>query len=475
MPRPRALWLASLVVLAIGAFPCGTQVEAAAAAPKPSCKSAAALAAAGDSEAATKEYVRLLEEDPAEGCASEGLTNLNKPAPATPTAAEKECVAGRLLLEAHRKEQALSVYESAAKNQPELECVAAGLHAAGPDSEGGVDWSRDAWIVLGIIVLIGLAAWLAPHFDWLVRQLRGVVILRSILKPRLDFEDVGGVEVDEKPGPAITTRIKKKLINMREEALQDAHEYDLDLARPREEFADFVSENGSLKTALEKASDISDQTKLAAALLSIAYTLLPIPRFVIGASLEPPTVDERASLTLLLEQKGKSAAAITLEGAKPKPAATDDTKSDQTTVAPSPSKATISMKPDGTATVELPEPAPAAPSPPAPEKHPNAGDYVRLADPAAVWIQFEIARALNGEPADEDASKSHALTLEGLELYEWDNFESAVEKYELALGLNRKNWSAYVCLAAAESRLGKDPAQSIRRIKEALKGLKGEK
>jgi tetratricopeptide (TPR) repeat protein len=393
------------------------------------CATAEALASAGEAKDARKAYVAVLQADPASKCALTGLTKLNTPAAESAT---KDCETGEQFLDVHRNADAIDSFKAALKKDPKDDCATKGLAEAGPsvptrvldEIAGSIP---TVLIGIGLVVLLLFLLLLFAYWPWLGRGMRRVPLLSLILRPRLTFETLEDAAVDGKPGAPIAARIKERLGRMRDEALADElGEYDLDLGSPREEFADLVSKNGGLKKSLEKASDISDQTKLVAAVLDVVYALLPIPRYEISATLEPPA-STGAAATLLLERNTKHEAATTLRS-------------------PEPAKGTAA---------------------------PGAADYVKLADPAAVWIQFEIARSLKGDKANAAAAESHALVREGLDFYHRDDFEQARASYEKALRINRRNWAAYVCLAVAEARLGKDFARSLKHTEEGLEEMKG--
>jgi tetratricopeptide (TPR) repeat protein len=214
--------------------------------------------------------------------------------------------------------------------------------------------------------------------------------------------------VEGKPGASIAARIKERLHRVREEATSpDALDIGIDFSTPREDFVELVSENGSLKSSLEKASDISDQTKIVAAVLNLAYALLPIERISITATMEPPSRGG-ATATFILEKNARLEAATTLRGAQP-------------------------------ATGE-----------------PTAADYSRLADPAAVWVQYEVARVLAGQREDADAAESYAFLREGLDYQAADERIKARSCYLEAISLDPSNASAYLNLALLDAWFADD-------------------
>lgn len=395
----------------------------------PTCALGRALAKAGETAEAKKAYIAVLMREPEEGCASKALAKLNAKASRP---AREDCETGEKLLDVHRKADAIESFKSALKLDPGDDCATDGLEEAGPSDVtrivGEVTGSIPTvaaifgFAVFGLFILL-----LSGYSRRIARHLRRWWGIRAILKPRLSFGVVEEEATPGKPGTSLTARVKQRLTRMRDEALRD-HEYDLDFGRPREEFADIVSVEPALKTSLEKASDISDQTKPVAALLNIAYTVLPIPRLEIGTTLEPSSSNVPAA-TVMLQQNSKLEGATTLRG-------------------PAPAKKGNDLK---------------------------ASEYLQLADPAAVWVQFEVARVLKGDPPNAAEAESQALVVEGLDLYHMDEMEGARDRFENALRVDHRNWGAYVCLASAEARLGGDFERSIKTILEGLEGMTGER
>jgi tetratricopeptide (TPR) repeat protein len=347
------------------------------------CRFADALAQGKEVKPARKAYVEVLKVNPASKCAENGLAALN--APSTKSAGE---------------ERSDAVDEI-------------------------VGWLSALAILIGLAALLFFAFLFLDYIPKLGLLIRKIPVIgtffNSALAPRLSFGEIDDKSVDHNPGPALTARIKRRLGQMREEATSNELEYDLDSSDPRQRFADVVSETGGLKSALESASDVSDQTKAVAALLSIFYTLLPIKRFEISGSLEPPT-KTGAAATLILEEGSGFVSATSLHGAP--------------------------CKGDSEA---------------------NAAEYMQLADPAAVWIQYEIVANLSHQDTDVSLAESQALIREGIDHLERGERSKACASFEKALRVNRDNWAAYLGLGIAEARLGKDFKQAIARIEEGIR------
>lgn len=396
------------------------------------CALADTLSEAGESKGARREYVAVLRANPNADCAMAGLTALNAE---KPKSASEDCERGRVYLNANRDEDAVKSFSAALEKEPQAECAKDGLEEAGPSwatrtADRVTDAIPTALVFIGLVLLASFLFLLVGYWRPANRFIRrlplvGPVLIGRALGPRLTFEPIDDEAVSGKPGGAIAARIKERLARMRERAIHDgALEHDLDLGTPNDEFADIVSGTGGLQNSLENASDISDQAKVVAALLGFLYGLLPIPRFAISGSLEPPGADGPAA-TMLLERNSKLEGAAKLNGS--------GANGEMTT-----------------------------------------SDYMQLADGAAVWVQYEIARSLAYDPPTVNAAESHALVEEGLDRYRQGKLMNASARYVKALELNRRNWAAYVCLAVAEARLGGDFDRSTQQIEEGLDLMKGE-
>jgi tetratricopeptide (TPR) repeat protein len=396
------------------------------------CAIPEALTKAGEDKEARKAYVEDLKADPSSSCALEGLKKLNAP---TPKSSSEDCDLGNAYLDLNRNDDAIEAFKAGLAKDVTDACAKEGLEEAGPSwltrsANEVAGWIPTIALIIGLVLLAFYLVLLLGHWrrlKWLLEQIWKLgPLIGRILGPRLTISNLSDDSVDGKPGNAVTTRVKERLGRMRSEALsKEPPEYHLDLSTPREDFADLVSGSGGLKSALDNASDISDQGKVVAAVLNIVYVLLPIRRFEISGTLEPPA-STGAAATLILEEGGGFEAAATLQ------------------------------------------------SPPPASGAPGAADYMQLADPAAVWIQYEVARSLNGEDPKPAEAESQALVRDGLGYYAEEQFKEARACYEKALRLNRRNWAAYVCLAVAEARIGDDFPASIQRSAEGFEAIKEE-
>jgi tetratricopeptide (TPR) repeat protein len=133
--------------------------------------------------------------------------------------------------------------------------------------------------------------------------------------------------------------------------------------------------------------------------------------------------------------------------------------------------ATLSLEEDGrmAAAVHLTGPPLAA--------DPSAADYLELVDPAAVWLQYEVARALKDRPkhrpqATAHAAESFALLRKGLDLHLAHDDQEARKAYEKAVALDPRNWAARVNLAMLEARVLNRYAVAVAMLRDALDDIK---
>lgn len=394
--------------------------------PKPSpCASADALKKVGETEEAKKAYLEVLKSGSGSNCAPEGLEELKATEP--PPAAE-DCARGNTYLELDRNGAATKAFEAGLEKNPHSHCAKHGLEKAGPSGVTGAIYEIVQFLptlveAAVLLVLALFAVLMVGYLRPVGRLMRGVPGIRHIVSPRLKIEILEG-EIEDKPGAAIAAGIKERLWRMRDEAVsRTAPGYDLDFGTPRDEFADLVSDNGGLKSALENASEVSEQTKVVAAVINLVYWALPIKRFSLSGCLEPSNEAGEPGATLLLEKNSKLEGAATLRS-------------------PNPTAATL-----------------------------TAADYMRLVDPSAVWLQYEVTRVLRGRDADPEKAESYALLREGLDCYALKSLEEARSCYERAILLNRRNWAAYVSLAVVEARLGDDFKRSVEKAKDGFERM----
>jgi tetratricopeptide (TPR) repeat protein len=370
-----------------------------------------ALRDVGEEQRARKGYVVLLRRDPQLPCATNGLTEIN-----TDTTAQEVkalCDRGDAYRRLHRDDDALSSYKSALeKDATRDSCGETGIDELNSPSTAGrwFDWIAAALpqyllacgLALAALFVFLLSGYFGPMHGLLVQR----PLLGRILSPRLNLEPLSD-QSDKKVGEAIEARIRERLTRMREEATRTQVPA-LDFGTPREDFADLVAGDNGLKSAVEKASEATgEHGKAVAAVLNLLYTLLPIRRLTIAGVVEP-AVGPRASATLNLQNDGRLAAAASLVG-------------------------------------------PVSKTPHALE----ASDYLKLAGPAAVWVQYEVARTIRGSrDLGPDAAESYALVREGLDRQLEGNYPEALGLYDHALELDPTNWAAWVNRGMAEAFLG---------------------
>jgi tetratricopeptide (TPR) repeat protein len=429
-----------------------------------------ALLEVGEKEEARKEYVALVKADPTTRCAIAALKVLNAPVPpsepmscreadeefdqgdldsardeyeqlpagtecaATGLAAIREvdrlCKRGEGYLTLDREDDALASFKSALEKNPEADCATAGLEDVRPSLLDRISAALpDVLWAVGLIVLLVFVVLLTGYFNPMYRFLSTVPVLRHLLRPRLSLQTLDDSALGFKVGAPLTARIKERLRRFRAEALGAetpgtvGTDYDLDFGGVDEEFADLVSGSSSLQNSLGKLSGLSEHTKLVGGLVDLVYALLPIKRLSISGVCDPAAASG-ASASLTLERDARLLAAVTLTG------------------------------------------------PPLP-KAPTAPDYLALADPAAVWAQYVVARSLTRDDVRPEEAESYALLREGLGYQLAGDDIQARIAYREAIELNAQNWAARVNLAVTEARLAKRFETAVQIIQEAIDEMRG--
>ena len=433
------------------------------------CAAPAALLAAGEEVQARAMYVAILKARPSTACAQLGLEKINgvpaKP-PKTCTAADGMFDAGDLAgaLAAYRRlgdlkcadagvaavrevtriclqgdvqhrlahnDEARTAYNAALKEDPSAACASDGLKRLDALSASSVFNDISTWIPrvligVGLVLLAFLLLLLLGYSRSMKRLLLHFPPARPILSPRLSLGPLDDSCLSSRVGATIAARIKECLQRYRDEALGNGTgDYDLDFAAGGEDFVDIVSGDGALSNALDNARDISDQTKTVAALVDFVFGILPIQKITVAGVLDPPT-SAGAGATLILQDGSRQKAAVTLT-------------------------------------------VPAA-------GQVSDADYLRLAPPSAVWVQYEVARVLNGDRRafTEETAESYALLREGLDRQaEGDDLE-AEKAYEQSVALNERNWAARVNLATLRARRAADYTASIATVAEALADIRAD-
>jgi tetratricopeptide (TPR) repeat protein len=436
----------------------------AAASDPPQCVRAAALLAAGETSRARAEYVRVIVRDPSSTCAAEPLKKLNAAAP-PPT-----CVEADKLLDAGQPEKALAAYETVSTSAA---CRAAGLTAARKalqlcsvataqknahrtkdaiatyklalaESPGyacatkGIAETRSEMtsrlestaitvleaigLTVGLFALLCFACLLLGYNKTVRRRILRFPLIGRVLAPRVAIGPFDGSALATAGvGPAMVAQLKERLERHRGAAKHLG--FELDFGGSEETLAGVVSDSGNLRNALAKAKDISPDAGVIASALEMLYSILPVWRLSVTAVLDPPSC-RGAGATFTLEEDGRLAGSVHLAGPR------------------------------------LAEPA-------------TADDYLALVGPAAVWLQYELARALSGKHSGlPDAAESFALVREGFDQQMAGNDQEARKAYEEALALDRRNWAARVNLAILEARLVADYPRSIQLLEDALQDFK---
>jgi tetratricopeptide (TPR) repeat protein len=425
------------------------------------CETANALRAVRETKLARAEYVRVLRANPRSTCARRGLRLLNaSPQPQSCArgdnafdrgnlrtasafyrsvgedtecakaglAAVREvrrlCREGRANLKVGRDSAARTAFESALAKSPNAPCARDGIEDARPKLAARFfDWLPDAitsglvfiGALVGLVFLVLLLAHLAPFYPLFV----GIPVVGSLIRPRLSITTLDDSATDLKVGAALTARIKERLQWFREQAQQGGiPNFEIDLGTGGEETVELISSEGGLRSALTKAQGISEHTKIVAAFADLLYALLPIRVFAVSGVCEP--LDPAgARVTLSFERNSRVKAAVSLSG----PPLSED---------------------------------------------PKGIDYVRLAQPSAVWIQYVVARVLADREVNQHLAESSALVREALDRQLRGLDQAARTAYYQAISLDPQNWSAYLNLAVLEVRLGGNFELAVSILEEAL-------
>jgi tetratricopeptide (TPR) repeat protein len=339
------------------------------------------------------------------------------------------CTRAATLRDAGEWSDAAGAYKSALEKSPRSPCATKGLKDGPKTTFGSVlddvtELVPQLLLAAALVLLVLFCVLLLGHIRWLHRRLVRVPGLGRMLSPRLTLTALGdgsGLSL----APTLDARIKMQLAESRRLALlREGPAYEMDRSTPAEDFAELIAGDSGLKSALEKASESSDQLKIVAAVLSLMYTLLPTQRLTVSGIVEPVT-GPCATATLNLDEGGRPVAAATLRGSTPDP-----------------------------------------------ERPLTAADFVDLGAPAAIWVQYEVARAIRGDiDRGPDAAVSYALVREGMEKQRHGDVEGARHKFSQARELDDRNWAASLNLAMTEARLAKDYDRAIELLDGAFREI----
>jgi hypothetical protein len=215
----------------------------------------------------------------------------------------------------------------------------------------------------------------------------------------------------------MTARIREQLQRFRHEALEEDAEGDsLDTGGSDQPLVDIVAGDDQLKSTIAKLGEVSEHTKIVAAVIDAVITALPIKRLSLAGVLEPAQ-EKVPAATLVLTEGPRLAGTVALD-------------------------------------------TPALPA------DPTSADYLRLCDSAAVWVQYEVARQLRGGAVDRDEADSYALVRAGLDLLRANRVPEAIDALTRAIAAQPNNWSAHVNLNTVLMRFAgsQGVAKRIKRV-----------
>jgi tetratricopeptide (TPR) repeat protein len=417
MPTARTwigLVIAATSLVCVGAPPAAAQDSL--------CQGADKLAGMNATAEARKAYADLLLQHPNLECAREGLDAIVNPEPPDPVKeAENLCARGDVYAERGLEEDAKKAYDQALAKNVDAECAQDGLdppwYKRAADFVGDV--APDVLLLLGAALVIGLLLLMLGYIPFVAAGFSRVPLVRVWLRPRLALADLDDSSLgDSKVGTAMTARIRERLQRFREEGLEEDDEgYYLDTGGSDQPLVDIVAGDDQLKSTIAKLGEVSEHTKIVAAVIDAAITALPIKRLALAGVLEPAQKRVPAA-TLVLTEGPRLAGTVGLD-------------------------------------------TPALPA------DPVSADYLQLCDAAAVWVQYEVARQLRGGAVDRDAATSYALVRAGLDLVRADRIPEAIEAFSRAIAAQPDNWSAHVNLITVLMRFVDSPDMA-RRIKRVL-------
>jgi tetratricopeptide (TPR) repeat protein len=325
-------------------------------------------------------------------------------ATAVPGRAADPCASAKAMAEAGATKDAQAAYVKLLQKTPPVPCAKTGLSDLNHPPKAWVtraaDWMTQAAATALVLLVASLLAGLIlllfgylPPVRWVYRRLW---VVRHVLRPRLTIEDLDDAALGgEKVGHAMSGRIRERLQRFREEALdEETHGDHLDRSGSNQPLFDTVSDNGALQQSLEKLSEASEQTKVIGALTAAVVTALPIPRYKLTGVIEPSRANVPMA-TVALERNGRLL---------------------------------------GTIAVDLPA---------LPEKPPG-GEYLRLCDASAVWVQYHVAGNLSGDEPDPRRAESYAWVRAGLDLFHAGKDERALAAFDAAIEQQPANWAAHV-------------------------------
>ena len=460
----RLLVLVAALATAVTAAAVTGPAPAFAAAAPSKCRVADALRGAGEQKLAERAYVAIVRATPTERCAIDGLKSITAAKPAASCRAANDlladgklneafaaydkvgntscatagknnvrdvrrlCAAGDADQAAHRNSDALTAYKAALTKAPKAACATDGLADLAPSSvTRWVDWLVGALpvaaAVLAIVFVAGLVWLLLGYAPWLYPIVVKTRLIGTLVAPRLTLQAFADDATGFKVGGSITARIKETLQRFRDEALsEDPPDYELDFGASDEEFVDIVSGNGNLQKAIDKALDASSRTKVIEVVADFLLAILPTPHLGVAGVCEPPAGEAVATVTLERNSRLEAAAVIR---------------------------------------------SPAASGPA------SAVDYLALAEPSAVWVQYVLAQVYRRRRPRPDEAKSYALLRQGLVHQRAGALPAAQQAYEQAIALNSGNWAARANLAVTIARLGGDYATATAIVAESLEEMTG--
>jgi tetratricopeptide (TPR) repeat protein len=373
-------------------------------APSPAlCATSDSALQRGQLEKARDAYMDVLAGDAQAECAIEGLREVTQAV----RAEERLCEEGAKLAKGGEEQQAEARqrYAGAMQKNAQSSCAAKGLGLVGEDDPDKKNKLAQAEEDVGNFFSIAAKALIA-----LLVAVGIIALLWSLWKrwrnPSLAVEAFADGAVDAKVGSAVAALTEKRLIELSRRGRNRSGPYQLDVAVADVEL---VAESESLATAMGGLAEES-QFKLAAAILGLVDRYVGT-HLVAQGELTPKGDDGRGLLVALKSQGNGLRASGALWNPK-----------------------RVQVPADG--------------------KDVDPSPYYELAEEAAAWIQFEVARCLDGHVGLITTNgKSFTALVQGIEMERADRPEAAAEYYALALSFDRENVAALFNLSGIVARL----------------------
>jgi tetratricopeptide (TPR) repeat protein len=371
---------------------------------EPSCAAGLSALERHDPAGAEKAFRDVLEGEARSACAIAGLAKVT----ATVHAEEFLCAEGKALAAKGEGEKAKRRYAAALARNTHSKCATKGLETPKAEEKEGKT-GAEKWEAKWKAIFAGIGIWAAAILVALAAFAIGVFAILRHFRASLAIEPFSDDAVEVKVGAVVAGLVRKRLTELSTRTSQSSGPIKLDFIVADVEL---LAENDSLEKALGGLAEVS-QLKFIVALLGL-IDRTSRRRMVAKGDLAAAG-DEGPGLVLDLQSgsKGVQAGEAVWDGE----ATTDDAK---------------------------------------------AGPYYALADRAAAWLQYEVARGLKASVGNITRNaQSFSLTGEALAEQRLGKEEDAADSYADALERDPENVAALVNLAMIMARVDGDYKSAI--------------